>query len=214
MSDVKKYYAVRIGLTPGVYTDWETCKAQVNGVPNATYKSFKTYEEAAEFAGVDKLCNAGKADSVETSEAGLKELAEGEAVAYVDGSFNAETGEFGSGVVLFVGKEEIHLSEKGIDESLASMRNVAGEIKASEIAMKEAINRGLRKLTIYHDYEGIAKWCTGEWKTNKDGTIAYKAFYESIKDKLKVEFVKVKGHSGDKYNDLADELAKAAIFDT
>ncbi len=214
MSDVKKYYAVNVGLTPGVYSDWETCKAQVNGVPNAKYKSFKTYEEAVRFAGVDRLCDAGKVDSAKDNEDDLIKLSEGEAIAYVDGSFNAETNEFGSGVVLFVGEEEIHLSEKGIDESLASMRNVAGEIKASERAMKEAIKLGCKKITIYHDYEGIAKWCEGSWKTNKEGTIAYKAFYDSIKDKLKVEFIKVKGHSGDKYNDLADELAKAAIFTT
>ena len=46
------------------------------------------------------------------------------------------------------------------------------------------------------------------WKTNKDGTKAYKAFYESLAGKLKVNFHKVKGHSGDRYNDEADKLAK------
>ena len=57
---------------------------------------------------------------------------------------------------------------------------------------------------------GIAKWCTGEWKTNKDGTIAYKKFYDKIRKKVDITFEKVKGHSGDKYNDLADKLAKKA----
>ena len=50
-----------------------------------------------------------------------------------------------------------------------------------------------------------------EIKTNKEGTIEYKKFYDSIKDKLHVEFIKVKAHSGDKYNEEADKLAKAAI---
>ncbi len=49
-------------------------------------------------------------------------------------------------------------------------------------------------------------------KTNKEGTKAYKAYFDSLKDKLIIHFQKVKGHSGDEYNDLADELAKALFF--
>ena len=49
------------------------------------------------------------------------------------------------------------------------------------------------------------------WKTNKSGTIAYKEYFDSIKDSVNVRFHKVKGHSGDKYNDMADELAKEAL---
>ena len=91
------------------------------------------------------------------------------------------------------------------------MRNVAGEIKASELAMQYALDNGYTSLSIYHDYQGIASWCLGEWKTNKAGTIAYKQFYDDIKDKLKVHFIKVKGHSGDEYNEIADRLAKKAL---
>ena len=57
----------------------------------------------------------------------------------------------------------------------------------------------------------MEKWCTGAWKTNKDGTKAYKAFYQEISKKIKVNFHKVKGHSGDRYNDEADILAKGAL---
>ena len=115
-------------------------------------------------------------------------------------------------MVLFHRGEEIKVSQKVDDKSLAEMRNVAGEIKGSEAAMRFAVEHGCKSVVIYHDYEGIAKWCTGEWKANKEGTQAYRAYYQSIQDKLDVEFVKVKGHSSDKYNDMADELAKAAIF--
>lgn len=58
---------------------------------------------------------------------------------------------------------------------------------------------------------GIKSWALGEWKTNIEITKKYKAFYDSIKDELKVTFVKVKAHSNDEYNDLADRLAKDAI---
>lgn len=66
-------------------------------------------------------------------------------------------------------------------------------------------------ITIYHDYEGIAKWCLGDWKTNKEGTKAYKAFYEEASKEVSIRFQKVTGHSGDHYNDLADHLAKKAL---
>ena len=75
-----------------------------------------------------------------------------------------------------------------------------------------AVEQGAESLTIVHDYQEIASWCTGEWKTNKEGTKAYKAYFDSLKDKLIIHFQKVKGHSGDEYNDLADELAKSVIF--
>ena len=40
----------------------------------------------------------------------------------------------------------------------------------------------------------------------------YKEFYDKISKEVKISFVKVKGHSNDVYNDLADNLAKKAIF--
>ncbi len=134
------------------------------------------------------------------------------AIAYVDGSFNVNNGMYGYGVVFFHNKSEDHYCGNGSEPDMTSMRNVAGEILGARTAMEEALKRGCTSLTIYHDYEGISRWCLGEWKTNKKGTIEYKAYFDSICSQLKVSFVKVKGHSNDKYNDLADELAKKTIF--
>lgn len=38
--EVKKYYIVWQGKTPGIYTSWEDCKPQVDKVKDAKYKSF------------------------------------------------------------------------------------------------------------------------------------------------------------------------------
>lgn len=46
MAKKQKYYVVWQGKRPGIYTDWETCKAQVVGVQGAQYKSFDTMAEA------------------------------------------------------------------------------------------------------------------------------------------------------------------------
>ncbi len=194
----KKYYAVRVGKTTGIFTSWDECKANVHGYPCAEFKSFTTLPEAKAFM-------SGKETDVTVT------MREGAATAYVDGSYNAETTEFSYGAVIFVGDEVYEMNKAFSDPDLALMRNVAGEIKGAEAAMTFCIDRGISKLDIYYDYQGIEKWCTGDWKTNKAGTISYKNYYDSIKTKLDVRFVKVKGHSGDKYNDRADELAKAAL---
>lgn len=205
----KKYYAVKAGKTPGVYLTWEECKNQVEGFSGAQFKGFPTLEEAEAYAGV-KMAFAEPQESGESREALVKEP--GTAVAYVDGSYNNSTGEYSCGVVFITDADEFHIARKGESQELAAMRNVAGEILGAELAMRQAVELGIQKLSIYHDYEGIASWCLGKWKTNKEGTIAYKAYFDSVCDKMEIEFIKVKGHSGDKYNDLADELAKSVIF--
>ena len=198
----KKYYAVKKGKTPGIYLTWDDCRAQVEGYSGAIYKGFASEEEAKQYMG------EGSASSLDG-----RQLLPGEALAYVDGSYNVETGEYSCGVVFFFGGEEFHFSREGDDQEMAAMRNVAGEIMGARVAMEEALKRRAERLTIVHDYQGVASWCTGEWKANKEGTKAYKAFFDSLQGFLSVRFRKVKGHSGDAYNDLADKLAKSVIFD-
>jgi len=42
----KKFYVVWQGRTPGIYTDWNSCKQQVDKFAGAKYKSFPTMVEA------------------------------------------------------------------------------------------------------------------------------------------------------------------------
>ena len=211
-----KFYAVKNGRKNGIYRNWDECKAQINGFSGAVYKSFKTEAEAVEYMAdgieIDTCrCEAGSRD-IQKENNGCSDAGRDiidMPVAYVDGSYY--NGRFSYGMVILYDGQEICDGKEIYDSELAQMHNVAGEIKGSEAAMRYALEHGFSEITIFHDYEGIARWCLGEWKANKEGTRAYKAFYDSIKDKLKVNFVKVKGHSGDKYNDLADTLAKKAL---
>jgi len=214
----KKYYAVKKGLAPGIYMTWEECKVNVDGYPGAEHKSFKTVEEAKAYLGYAPESEPVIYGQIELPIEGAArrqrcsvDCKEGAIPIYVDGSYNVATGEFSYGVVVLTNGGEITFSQKFDDAELATMRNVAGEIKGAEAAMQYAMDHGIKRIAIYHDYEGIAKWCTGEWKTNKDGTKAYKAFYDAAKERVEISFVKVTGHSGDKYNDMADKLAKEAL---
>lgn len=213
----KKIYAVRQGRKTGLFDTWGECQKQVTGYPGAEYKSFTSLEDARAFLQGEASGWGGSGAEFfpkhrENSEDYRKYLqVPGTAVAYVDGSYENSCGDFSCGVVFLYEGQEEHFSKRYSDKELAAMRNVAGEIKGAETAMRYALERGVKKLVIYHDYEGIAKWCNGAWKANKEGTKAYQSYYEEIKKQIQIIFIKVKGHSGDEYNDLADKLAKKAL---
>ncbi|WP_422485596.1 viroplasmin family protein [Gudongella sp. DL1XJH-153] len=198
----KYYYAVKKGLKTGIYHTWDECKKQVHGFPGAVYKKFGSIEEAKEYIS-DKDNAAEIISEAEDSSA---------AVAYVDGSYDLSNGTYSYGVVILSDKEKYCLSGREEDPELAAMRNVAGELKGAMEAMNWALSENKKTLHLHYDYTGIENWAKGNWKTNKCGTRDYKKYYDSIKDRLDVRFIKVKAHSGDKLNDEADQLAKDAIL--
>ncbi|MDR2821564.1 MAG: ribonuclease H family protein [Mycoplasmataceae bacterium] len=190
---MSKYYAVKVGRKPGVYTNWDDAKANVDKFPNATFKSFPTLKEAKEYIGIT---------NVKTKKSSIK--------AYVDGSFM--NGKYGSGVLIVDAnnKKITTYSFGGEKKDFLPARNVAGECLASLKAMQWALKNKVSNIEIIYDYIGIEKWIN-DWKTNEPISKFYKKEYESkYKGKINVKFVKVKSHTGNEGNEIADQLAKAA----
>lgn len=191
----KKFYAVKNGRHPGIYTTWDACRQEVTGYKDAQFKSFMTEDEA-------KAYLAGTAAPA---------VPAAEAAAYVDGSFDAKQNRFSYGAVLFHNGQELHFYDSFSDPALVSMRNVAGEIMGASFVMQYCAERNIPSLDLYYDYAGIEHWCTGAWKAEKEGTKNYALLYRKLSQSVAVNFHKVKGHSGDTYNELADKLAKKAL---
>lgn len=217
----KYYYGVKEGKMPGVYETWAECEKQVKGYSGAIFKKFPTYEEAFKFtnpsevsiSNIEDLKDKEGKEKIEDSIMELEKLKENEAISYVDGSFDLSNKTYSYGVVFITTEGKKTYSGREDNQELAEMRNVSGEIKGAMVAMEIALKKNKDTLYLHFDYTGIRDWAVGNWKTNKEGTKAYKAFYDSIKDKLNVKFIKVKAHSGVKYNEEADQLAKEAIIE-
>lgn len=209
----KKFYAVKVGRVPGIYGTWDECKMQVEGYPNSEYKGFARLSEAESFVGPEVLESMKlTSDIYAYEEKASATLEDGYAVkAYVDGSYDVATGNYASGAVILVDGKTVELNKLYTDEAGSKLRNVAGEIKGAELAIEYCKKQGIDSVVIYHDYLGVGKWADDEWKANLDMTKAYKSYIRECRKNMRINFVKVKGHSGDKYNDMADALAKAAL---
>ena len=194
-----KFYAVRCGRKTGVFTSWDECKAQVSGFSDAVFKSFKNLQDAEDYVN----------NVPDDPESAIVENQDGKPYAFVDGSFNDSTGEYGFGGFLFDGNVYHIIRGRGYDKEMLEMRNVAGEIQCVIESIKKANSLGLTSLTIYYDYDGIRAWIDGTWKAKKTGTIKYTEFIK--KQEMKIDFIHVNAHTGVVGNEYADVLAKSAI---
>lgn len=198
------YYAVKVGRVPGVYEDWASCSRQVTGFKGAIFKKFTNYEQAVNFAGVpSKPLQPHPIDTVDLSDEDLCKI-------YVDGSYSDEDRVYKYGYVILCPrtKKEIKGCGAGYNVNYINTRNVAGEICGTVRGIKHALELGYKDIEIYHDFQGIASWAKGEWKPKSPIAIDYVKFIDSLEDKgVNITFIKVKAHTGDYYNELADTLA-------
>lgn len=204
----KKYYAVAKGKsgTNKIFETWEECKKEVIGCKGAKYKSFKSREEALGFLEIFKEGGNLK----ETK--GEEELKEDLIYIFVDGSFMVNKENYSYGF-LVVKNGEILYEDKGVgyNKEAIALRNVSGEVEGAMKSIEYAIEKGYKDIVLCYDYQGIESWALGTWKRNNEITKNYHDFMQEKFKDIKVRFKKIKGHSGNKFNDRADRLAKEAL---
>ena len=124
---------------------------------------------------------------------------------YVDGSYLDES--IGYGVVILKdSKVEEELSGGVEDKNFLNKNQVGGELYAVYQAIEWCQKNQIKEVSIIYDYEGIKKWATGEWKAKNRTTQAYQQNAEDWN--MDITWKKVKGHSGEYWNEKADKLAK------
>ena len=185
----QKYYAIKTPNECKIVMTWAECDKLTHGVKGVLFKSFGSRAEAeAWISGME----APVPDGIRV---------------FVDGSFSPDFPK--SGWAFVVTENDVEIARgSGITAFDAESRNIDGEVMASFQAMRW-LDSNDKTGTICHDYEGIARWAKGEWQAKSNIAKRYVAAAQPYLHR--VSFEKVEAHTGVKWNELVDKLAKEAI---
>lgn len=209
----KKIYAVRKGHKTGLFNTWAECQKATAGYSGAEFRGFTEKEEALAFLNMETTKTVSGDKSKEA--AGVVEVPENMVIAYVDGSFEKSIGRYAFGCVLLTPDgQEIRESGSGSDPAGVAIRNVAGEMLGAMNAVKWAQENGYPAVEIRYDYEGVEKWVAGVWRAKTPLTSKYAVHMQEAGKKIQISFCKVAAHTGNHYNEEADQLAKSALLRT
>lgn len=206
---MSKFYAVKKGRNTGVFRDWSSCQEQVLGFKGAEFKSFKTEAEAMTYLGTGVYTKEQPSVDIHTHCIDV-ELNEYTGIAYVDGSYKDGVGYSFGCVFITKDGEELYYGYDN-NKEMESIRNVFGEMLGVLVATRVAFQKNIKKLIIAHDYNGLSEWAKGNWNAKTTITKEYVRFLERYRPYMDTEFIKVKSHSGNKYNTISDKLAKRGL---
>mgnify|MGYP003386585997 CR=1 FL=1 len=240
MKLAKKYYVVWEGRETGIFTDWNTCKNQVDKFTGAKYKSFKTLAEAeSAFHGTKagpikktltkEKSSKGPSAKKKTSAQTVKTYTADEIAVmridtkiFTDGGCEPNPGEAGSGVAVY--RNDV------VDELWYGLYNPKGTNNTAEL---NALNQALlmaqdeikkdRSVAIFCDSKYSIQ-CITQWAVNwekkgwikKGGEIKNLALIKEMFAlhqllKDKVQVLHVNGHVGVEGNELADRMSIVAM---
>lgn len=108
-----------------------------------------------------------------------------------------------------------HFDDKNNPHDIIDGRQIGGEIKATMEAILAAKKQGWKSIVICYDYEGVAKWATGEWKRKKHYTQIYHKWIQGQMQELSITFKKVasKDNLADKYARIDTGAPNAHKYD-
>lgn len=203
-----KFYAVAVGKNIGIYTDWNECKKQINGVPGAQFKSFFTRADAENY--LKARLNKDVSNNNQIDELPLFNKTK----MYTDGSYKDNKGGYGIKIIYSDGEVVEDYGKLPIGPN--------GEKPTNQRAELYAIKRGLEitegNLVIYSDSmyaikcmtEWIKDWKRNKWTNSRGDAVVNQDLIKDI-DKLmkdrQISFVHVYAHKGIPDNERVDQLA-------
>lgn len=123
---------------------------------------------------------------------------------YCDGAYSSLRDQGGWAFVIVEDEEKIHSEFYPVKNTT----NNRMEIEACIEGCLWAKNNNHENITIYSDSMYLIGTMTKNWRKNKNHDLWI--LMDKVIKNLNIEFVHVKGHSGDTYNELCDALASTA----
>jgi len=236
-----KYYVVWQGRKPGIFTNWNSCKAQVDGFAGAKFKSFKTLTEAeaalhgrsnssaavrsangAPRSGKTPAKRRSNGSSVKTYTANDIAALAIDTKIYTDGGCEPNPGKAGSGLA-------VYRSDR-LDSLWYGLYNPNGTNNTAELnalhqalIMAEEELKQDRSVAIFCDSK-YAIQCVTQWAINwqkkgwkkaggeiKNLELIKQMFTLHQTLKDKVQVLHVNGHVGVEGNELADRMSILAV---
>ena len=139
-----------------------------------------------------------------------------EVIIYTDGACSGNPGPGGWGAILMINenKKEISGGNKNTTNNVMELTAVIEALKL----LKRPCNVNLYSDSAYvvnaFNQGWIYNWKKNNWKTAGKTPVKNQELWEELYNltkKHKVEFIKVKGHSDNEYNNRCDFLATSAI---
>ena len=143
---------------------------------------------------------------------------------YCDGACSGNPGPGGYAFVILQGNELILKVAGHKDKTTNNHMELLAVVRAIKHA-KQLVNRGKLWLDIYSDsaycvnaieQNWITIWKKSGWKTKANTEVKNRELWEELillkeDEHITIHMHKVKGHSGNKYNEMVDKAAKSAI---
>lgn len=234
-----KYYVVIRGRETGIYNDYKLYKKQIIKFSGAIHQSFKNkeaaiayYEKKEEIIHKREIEEAiitkrreerrkiKKEENIEKIEIAKRNsidefkknnIGKDYGFAYTDGSFNEQKQIYGYGGFISYHNKIHFVMGSGNKLKYIKSTNVSGELLGCIKIIEKAIELNIKNLIVFHDYDGIKTFASPDCKKKHGIYEKYYNYINSIKDKINIEFIRVKSHSTDVGNKIVDNLAKCSV---
>lgn len=135
---------------------------------------------------------------------------------YTDGACSGNPGPGGWGTVLMYKdiKKEISGGNKSTTNNIMELTAVIEGLKMLKFPCEVKIYSDSAYVVNAFTQKWIYGWIKNGWKTSNKEDVKNKELWQELYEFTKIhniEFIKVKGHSDNEYNNRCDELARDAI---
>jgi len=139
-----------------------------------------------------------------------------EVIIYTDGACSGNPGPGGWGSILMYkgNKKEISGGKTDTTNNVMELTAVIEGLKLLKFPCKVKLYSDSAYVVNAFTQKWIYGWLKNGWKNSNKEPVKNKELWQELYDLTKVhevEFIKVKGHSDNEYNNRCDELARNAI---